>query len=163
MATDPSPPAPPTSLAPLRRLPRPKSGAHAEKALTAVFVRNAREPGRYADGHGLHLLVTPSGAKRWIQRLVIRGRRTDLGLGPVSLVSLAEARELALANRKAARAGADPLQAKRDVAGVPTFAQAVEIYLEKKGRRVLQPQAPRAVAQHAGRLRRPRARIPPCG
>ena len=39
-------------------------------------------------------------------------------------VSLAEAREEALANRKLARSGGDPLADKRRVQGVPTFAEA---------------------------------------
>ena len=51
----------------------------------------------------------------------------------MSLVPLSEAREPALAKRKAARAGGDPLQARRDMVGVPTFAQAVQTHLEKKG------------------------------
>ncbi|TNC45936.1 DUF4102 domain-containing protein [Rubellimicrobium rubrum] len=111
---------------------RVKSGAHPEKALSAVFVRSVKEPGRYADGHGLYLFVDRTGAKRWVQRLVIQGRRSDLGLGPVSLVTLAEARVLAEANRRLARSGGDPLHEKREAREVLTFAQAVERYLEKK-------------------------------
>ena len=114
---------------PTRRL---KSGAHPDKALNAVSVRNTKKPGRYADGQGLYLLVEPSGAKRWVQRLTIQGKRCDLGLGPVSLVTLAEARGQAEANRRLARAGGDPLQDKREAKEVLTFAQAVERYLEKK-------------------------------
>ena len=112
---------------------RLKSGAHPEKKLTAVFVRNAKEPGRYADGHGLYLHVERTGAKRWVQRLVIQGKRCDLGLGSVSFVSLAEARVLAEANRRVARSGGDPMHNRREAREVLTFAQAVTRYLEKKG------------------------------
>ncbi len=49
-----------------------------------------------------------------------------LGLGSFALVSLAEAREQALANRKLARTGGHPLGARRRTAGVPTFAEAAE-------------------------------------
>ena len=84
-----------------------KVGAHPEKALSAVFVRSVKEPGKYFDGHGLILKVDKSGAKRWVQRIVINGKRTEIGLGSASLVSLAEAREVALGNRKVARAGAE--------------------------------------------------------
>ena len=59
-------------------------------------------PGRHCDG-GLYLYVQPSGARSWVQRLVIRGRRRDFGLGSARLVPLAEAREKARANRKLAR------------------------------------------------------------
>lgn len=111
---------------------RLKSGPHPERSLSAIFVRNQKEPGRYADGHGLYLLVEPSGAKRWVQRLVIQGKRTDLGLGPVSLVTLAEARAQAEANRRLARAGGDPLHEKRETREAVTFSQAVDRYAEKK-------------------------------
>ena len=72
--------------------------------LSAVFVRTA-PPGFYCDGHGLNLRVDPSGARRWVQRLVIRGRPRMLGLGGYPLVSLAEARDVAFSHRKQARAG----------------------------------------------------------
>ena len=115
------------------RLPRrtkPK-GRHPHKALSAAFVRSA-PPGRHADGNGLFLFVQPSGTRSWIQRLVVRGRRRELGLGSLALVSLAEAREKALANRKLAREGGDPLAEKRRTQGIPTFAEAAARVLEQK-------------------------------
>ena len=94
-------------------------------ALSAARVRTEKRVGRHADGNGLHLVVEPTGNKRWIQRLTIRGRRTDLGLGGWPLVSLAEARERALENRKTARSRGDPLVEKRK-ASMPTFPEAAE-------------------------------------
>ncbi|KQT78787.1 site-specific integrase [Methylobacterium sp. Leaf466] len=103
-------------------------GKHPEKALTAVQVRQFKKPGRYADGNGLYLVVDPSGAKRWLLRLVVQGRRRDIGLGGAGLVTLAEARERALAYRKLAREGGDPLVERRKAQViVPTFAEAVEL------------------------------------
>ena len=102
---------------------------HPDKALSAAFVRSA-PPGRHSDGKGLYLFVQPTGTRSWIQRLVIQGR--ELGLGTVALVSLAEAREQALANRKLARSGGDPLAEKRRSLGVPTFAEAAARVLEQK-------------------------------
>ena len=96
-------------------------GKHGRK-LTAAFVRNVREPGLYWDEHGLVLRVKPSGYKQWIQRLFIHGKRRELGLGPFRLVTLAEARDAALANRKVARAGGDPR--KKQGRSVPTFERA---------------------------------------
>ena len=113
---------------PRRTKPR---GRHPDKALSAAFLRSA-PPGRHADGNGLFLYVKPEGTRSWIQRLVIRGRRRELGLGAVALVSLAEAREVALANRKLARSGGDPLAEKRRVQGVPTFAEAARRVVEGK-------------------------------
>ena len=59
-----------------------------------------------------------------MQRLTIRGRRTELGLGGFPLVSLKEAREKAFANRKLARDDGDPLAEKRRAESMPTFAEA---------------------------------------
>lgn len=101
--------------------------------LSAAFVRTVKEPGRYGDALGLHLVVSPAGSKRWIQRITIRGKRVDLGLGPLSAVSLAEARELAVQNFKEARTGGDPLRAKREAKAALTFKEAArkvhELYL----------------------------------
>ena len=108
-----------------------RRGRHPDKALSAAFVRSA-PPGRHADGNGLYLFVQPTGTRSWVQRIVIRGRRRELGLGAATLVPLAEARELALANRKLARSGGDPLTEKRRAEGIPTFAEAAERVLEQK-------------------------------
>ena len=113
-----------------RRRGKPR-GRHPHKRLSAPFVRSA-PPGRHCDGNGLYLYVQKTGTRSWIQRLVIRGRKRELGLGSVQLVSLAEAREQALANRKLARAGGDPLAEKRRLVGVPTFAEAAKRVVDQK-------------------------------
>ncbi len=100
---------------------------HPVNALTAVRVRKEKKPGRYADGNGLYLVVDPSGARRWLLRLVIEGRRRDLGLGSASLVPLSEAREKALAYRKTARQGGDPVRERKQASSLaPTFSKAAE-------------------------------------
>ena len=112
------------------RRTKPK-GRHPDKALSAAFIRSA-PPGRHCDGQGLYLVVQPTGTRSWVQRLVIRGRKRELGLGSTALVPLAEAREQALANRKLARQGGDPLAEKRRGEGMPTFAAAAVRVLEQK-------------------------------
>ncbi len=112
------------------RKTKPK-GPHPRKALSPAFVRSA-PPGKHIDGNGLYLYVQPTGARSWIQRLVIRGRSRELGLGSARLVSLAEAREKALANRKLAREGGDPLAERHRLAGMPTFAEAAATVIEQK-------------------------------
>lgn len=82
------------------------------KQLTAAFVGTVTSPGRYNDEHGLLLRVVRSKKKQlisksWVQRIVIQGRRRDLGLGGYPKVSLAEARERALENRRIARTGGE--------------------------------------------------------
>jgi integrase len=97
---------------------------HPTKRLTAVKVRNARS-GKHADGGGLYLRVTDDGRKNWILRIVIKGKRCELGLGSVKTVSLAEAREEAARLRNIARKGGDPLaERKQERKIVPTFEEA---------------------------------------
>ncbi|MDP3960682.1 MAG: site-specific integrase [Pseudorhodobacter sp.] len=103
-----------------------------QKALTARFVETVTEPGKLFDGHGLFLRVRPNGAKQWVQRITIRGKRCELGLGSPPAVSLVTARKLALANRGKAMLGGDPLQERRAAAGALTFEAAMETYLAAK-------------------------------
>ena len=100
---------------------------HPDKALTVVGIRALKSPGRYADGNGLYLKVAPSGAKRWELRTVVKGKRCDIGLGGLKVVTLAEAREQARKYRAMARNDEDPLAEKRRARRVvPTFRQAAE-------------------------------------
>ena len=103
------------------------TGRHPHKALTARTVSTTTEPGRYADGGGLYLLVAPRGSKSWMLRTVVKGRRCDIGLGSVELVSLADGREEARRLRRIARAGGDPLAERRqERRPVPSFEDAAK-------------------------------------
>ena len=97
------------------------------KQLSAKFVREVTDPGRYYDGDaGLFLLVQERAGrirKAYVQRLTVHGKRRDIGLGSTKWTTLTEARAAAQANRKAARQGGDPLAEKRTM---PTFADAFE-------------------------------------
>ena len=73
--------------------------------------------GWHADGNGLYLVVESSGAKRWMQRLVIQGRRRDIGLGSAKIVTLDDARDCAVQYRRIARAGGDPIAERRKILG----------------------------------------------
>ena len=107
-----------------------KSGRHPEKQLSARGVATITQPGKYIDGHGLFLRITETGAKQWVQRVTIQGRRRDIGHGPYPLVSLAEAREKAFSFRKAAREGRDPYAERRKDSPIPTFAEAATAVIE---------------------------------
>lgn len=111
---------------------RLKSGPHVEKKLNAAFVRKAG-PGRHADGGGLYLQVDPSGARRWILRTVVRGRRRDYGLGSAVLVTLAEAREKAFELRRIARSGGNPkVRTREDEGRATTFAELAALVHTRK-------------------------------
>jgi integrase len=106
--------------------------------LTARHVQTIKTPGYFADGNGLYLQVTETGAKSWIFRYAIRGRRRDMGLGSASLFTLAEAREKALEAKRLLASGIDPIEAKRaraaasavETARLVTFRECAESYVE---------------------------------
>lgn len=98
--------------------------------LSAKTIESTKlQPGRYGDGQGLYMLVKPTGARSWVLRVQVDGKRRDIGLGSVkvagrlsdqssvgddvpleqrSKLTLAEARELASRLRNVAKAGRDP-------------------------------------------------------
>lgn len=97
--------------------------------LTIAAVKRVDRPGRYGDGGTLYLNVAPGGTKSWVQRITIDGRQRDIGLGPFPVVTLKEARDLAIDNRRTVRRGGDPLADKRR-AKVPTFREAAHRTLD---------------------------------
>ena len=109
-----------------------RRGRHPVHDLSPRFASTVKEAGRYFDGNGLMLVVQPTGSKSWIQRIRIRGRRRELGLGGFPAVSLKRARAQAAANLEAARAGGDPLTEKRRSKGIPSFAATAAQVVEEK-------------------------------
>src|SRR3954449_3946474 len=81
--------------------------------LSAKGVANLKKPGRYGDGHGLYLQITPSGVRSWLLRYERNGRERWMGLGPLHTVSLTEARERARKARAQLLDGIDPLEAQK--------------------------------------------------
>jgi len=109
------------------------------KELSDRAVKALKTDGRWAVGgvDGLHLRIAGE-SRAWVLRINIQGRRCDLGLGPYSDVSLAEAREAARGYRRSVRAGGDPLEDRRDAktavrlerAKAKTFKECAEAYIE---------------------------------
>ena len=91
--------------------------------ITAAECRSITEPGFYRADDTLYLYVKPSGRRSWVQRVLIDGRRHDIGLGSFPVVSLRLARERAFDNRRAIAQGRNPLIEKRR-AKLPTFRVA---------------------------------------
>jgi hypothetical protein len=104
--------------------------------LSAVKIARLRKPGRYGDGGGLWLQVKPGGTKSWLLRYMRDGRARTMGLGPVDLIGLAEARERARQARRLLFDGVDPIDARSQerlaacaaAARATSFATAVERY-----------------------------------
>ena len=103
--------------------------------LTKKLVENLGA-GRHGDGAGLYLVVDPSGARRWVVRVTVKGQknakgaplRTDFGLGGADVVTLNQARERALEYRRMAKAGLNPrFNASREIPTFEELAQQVHI------------------------------------
>ena len=77
-------------------------------ALTADKVKRLSQPGRYGDGGGLYLVVSPGLTKSWVLRFMVNRKSTDKGLGGFPAVSLSEARRLAVERRAAVHQGLNP-------------------------------------------------------
>ncbi len=73
--------------------------------------------GRHTDGGGLYLQVDKSGARRWLLRLTVRGKRCDYGLGSAKVLPLVEARERAIEMRKVVLRGGNPKVRQREEDG----------------------------------------------
>jgi integrase len=114
--------------------------ARALNKLTARKVSTITSPGRHSDGGGLYLIVDKSGARRWA--FIYRwkdhpgapgaGRLREMGLGGVTGVSLAKARERAQAARELLAEGKDPISAKQVQRGMPTFGAFAEEWIESR-------------------------------
>ncbi len=81
---------------------------------------------RYSAGDGLHLVVQPSGAKSWVIRQQVGGRRRDKGLGGYPAVSLAVARRKAENYRVDLAEGRDPVRSR----AAPTFRKMMDEYIK---------------------------------
>lgn len=101
--------------------------------LSARFVQTTTEAGYHADGGGLYLQVTATGAKSWVFRYKRGGKARDMGLGSASVVTLQEARHAALEQRKALLAGKDPITERsstRTRSRGMSFGEAADAYIE---------------------------------
>jgi Arm DNA-binding domain len=132
--------------------------------LSALRIAKEVAPGHYADGGGLYMQIADSGARSWVFRIRLNGRVREMGLGPVSRVSLAEARKLATGYREMVMGQIDPILARREQqrrqlldisadANV-TFREAADAYI-RAGTRVAKSQACQAVGQLAEDIRLP--------
>lgn len=105
--------------------------------LTALRIEKAKAVGMYADGAGLYLRVTREGTKNWVLRYMLDRRPRWMGLGPLALYGLADARARALDARRKRHEGIDPIEARRaerarqrlDAAKTITFKQCAETYV----------------------------------
>ncbi len=113
------------------------------KSLTALEVSRLTAKGFFAVGTvpGLHLLVSETGGRSWILRILVGGKRRDIGLGGYPAVPLADAHRRARGARESVRNGTDPVLARvkarsaliAQQTSAVTFDRAVDLFLDAKG------------------------------
>jgi len=96
---------------------------------------------------GLLLQVTPTGAKSWVYRIHIAGKRRSIGLGGFPDVTLAQARDKARAMREKIAEGIDPVEERQAIRrerlaaqiSTMTFADAMRDYIKMKSKEFKNP------------------------
>jgi integrase len=108
--------------------------------MSALAVSRISAPGLHFVGgvSGLALQVSPAGARSWLLRIHVNGKRREMGLGAFPDVTLSQARDKARAQRELLDRGIDPVehrQAERRAnavsqASTVTFEKAATAYIE---------------------------------
>ena len=140
--------------------------------LSQLEVANAKV-GMHGDGGGLYLQVTKTAAgrlnKSWLFRYGVGGRERQMGLGALSEVKLADARQKAAECRQQRLDGIDPIETRDNArrlseARNATFRQAFELFFATK-RKNLSNGSPLAqgLGSRSSRAPEPRARLRPFG
>jgi len=97
-------------------------------ALSDVYVRTVKEPGKHVDGRGLYLLVTAGAAgvigKLWRMNFRHAGKQGTLALGGYPDLSLADARKRRDEARALLAHGINPSHAKREAKAAQAVAAA---------------------------------------
>jgi len=101
--------------------------------LKAMAVANLKTEGLHFVGGvtGLALQVLPSGARTWVLRMTVGGRRRDMGLGGYPSVTLAQARDLARQARAKVKEGVDPIEEGRAARSELKAAQATALTFDQ--------------------------------
>ncbi|WP_368620377.1 tyrosine-type recombinase/integrase [Paraburkholderia sp. BR13444] len=108
--------------------------------LSALRVGKLVDPGYYPDGGGLYFQISASGSRSWIFQFRLFGRSREMGLGPISTVSLSQARAEAARCRALLKDKIDPIEARNEAQrkaaaeGSRQFRIAAAEYIENNRR-----------------------------
>lgn len=112
------------------------------REMSALEVARLKAPGLVSVGvvSGLQLQISPTGARSWILRVKVGGKRRDMGLGAYPAVTLAQAREKARHARELIEQGQDPIlererkqsKLRAEQASVITFEAAARAFMDAK-------------------------------
>jgi len=93
---------------------------------SAKSVEAIKEVGYHTCAKGLYLQVSKQGTKSWLFRYTspITKKRREMGLGSLDFVSLAEARQLAVDNKRLVVSGKDPIEERKQSQIIKQLEQA---------------------------------------
>jgi integrase len=77
-----------------------------------------------------YLIVSETGARKWVLRFTWRGRAKEMGLGSAASVPLADAREKAASARRKIAQGLNPIDERKRDGGIPTFGEMADYVRE---------------------------------
>jgi len=98
--------------------------------LASNSLSKVTDVGRHADGGGLYLSISENGGRRWTFLYRWKGKKTEIGFGSARDVTLARARELAVAARAKLAEGVNPKDSTRTAAAAGmTFKQCADKYI----------------------------------
>ena len=82
---------------------------------SAKGVEAITKPGYHRCGQGLYLQVSKQGTKSWLYRYKspVTQKQREMGLGSLTFVSLAEARQLAISHKRLVIDGKDPIEERK--------------------------------------------------
>lgn len=108
---------------------------------SALEVGRLKVPGRYPVGGvaGFHLKIAPSGARSWVLRVVIAGKRRDAGLRGFPDVPLALAREVARRARNEIEQETDPIAQRASALSAMIAARGAETTFEQASAKFFEP------------------------
>lgn len=101
--------------------------------LGALAVQRLSAPGLHFVGGvaGLALQIAPGGSRSWVLRVVMSGKRRDMGLGGFPDVTLAGAREAARLARASIRQGIDPIEQAKAARSALHASRAKDLTFEE--------------------------------
>jgi integrase len=87
------------------------------------------------DGHGLYLVIQPSGAKSWAYRYRVGGKSRKYTLGSFPGIDVGEARKLASTASVQVQRGGDPaIEKRRAIAADDSFEVVARLFIERYAR-----------------------------
>jgi hypothetical protein len=114
------------------------------RELAPIEVQRLTKPGLHTVGAvaGLYLQVLPTGARSWVLRAMVAGKRRDMGLGGFPDVTLAQAREKAREARATIEKGIDPIAERAAARSTLAASRGAAITFEEAARKFIAAKSP---------------------